>query len=296
MEGFDPTLGRGIKPNFDEAPTRFRRRIGGVDYLHLKGRQCGDLYVTRHGWPVVSSLLPERWFTGEQFRKPGQALAGATGAVYRVPVAHPVNHRFALVVKFSRFGQDVGITVADELIANSQFMDRVDHAEFLPPFEEFANLERLRGQCRGIFATKAPLAIYSPPTRYLAWQLGRKNHLQWAYRHQLSASQNDDPCTAKVEYEWERLYILLYRWMDGIDLEQGRAAGLVPDYRMVEWTRRAADQLLDLGWMVLDHKPRHLIIRPGRRSRRILHRRDQPVLGLIDYELLVPAASATTDS
>jgi hypothetical protein len=287
MESFDPTLGRGLIPGFDEAPERFRRRIGGVDYLHLKGLQNGDLFVTRHGWPFVTSVLPECWFTGEQFRKPGQALAGATGAVYRVPVAHPVWKRFALVVKFSRFGQDVGITVADELISNRQFMARVDQAEFLPPFEEFSHLERLRSQCRGIFSTKAPLAIYSPPTRHLAWQLGRKNHLQWAYRRQLSASQDDT--AAKVEYDWERIYILLYRWMDGIDLEQAHAAGIVSENQMIEWTRRSAGQLLDLGWMVLDHKPRHLIVRTRGRSRSILQHHGQPVLGLVDYELLVPA-------
>jgi hypothetical protein len=287
MEGFDLRLGRGIKPAFDEASERFRRQIAGVDYLHLKGRQNGDLYITRHGWPCAECLMPERWFTGEQFRKPGQALAGATGAVYRVPVAHPASNRFALVVKFSRFGQDVGITVADELIADRRFMDRVDHAEFLPPFEEFANLERLRSQCRGLFATKAPLAIYSPPTRYLAWQLGRKSHLQWTYRRQLSASQ-DDATESKVEYDWERIYILLYRWMDGIDLEQARAAGLVSEDKMIEWTRRAADDLMELGWMVLDHKPRHLIVRPHPKTRQILKRHKDPVLGLIDYELLVP--------
>jgi hypothetical protein len=291
MEGFDSSLGRGIKPDFDEAPARFRRRIGGVDYLHLRGRQNGDLYVTRHGWPVLSSVLPERWFTGEQFRKPGQALAGATGAVYRVPVAHPANKRFALVVKFSRFGQDVGITVADELGTNKKFMAQVDHAEFLPPFEEFAQLERLRGQCGGCFATKAPLAIYSPPTRYLAWQLGRKNHLQWTYRRQLSASQEDDLSSTKVEYDWERIYILLYRWMDGVDLEQAHAAGLVSEQQMIGWTRRAAEDLAGFGWMVLDHKPRHLIVRPIGKKRGILRRHDRPVLGLIDYELLVSTIS-----
>jgi hypothetical protein len=288
MEGFDPRLGRGIKPDFDEAPERFRRHIDGVDYLHLRGRQNGDLFVTRHGWPILHSLLPERWFTGEQFRKPGQALAGATGAVYRVPVEHPANNRFALVVKFSRFGQDVGITVADELIADAKFMARVDQAEFLPPFGEFANLERLRSQCQGLFATMTPLAIYSPPTRYLAWQLGRKNHLQWTYRRQLSASQGDDPSTTKVEYDWERIYIMLYRWMDGVDLEQAHVAGLVAESQMIEWTRGAADHLADLGWVVLDHKPRHLIVRPVKKKRGILRRHGKPVFGLIDYELLMP--------
>jgi hypothetical protein len=286
MEGFDLRLGRGLKPAFDEAPERFRRRIDGVDYLHLRGRQNGDLYITRHGWPCAECLLPERWFTGEQFRKPGQALAGATGAVYRVPVAHPANQRFALVVKFSRFGQDVGITVADELISNSAFMARVDHAEFLPPFEEFGNLMRLRSQCRGLFVTKAPLAIYSPPTRYLSWQLGRKPHLQGTYRRRLLASQ--DASETLVEYEWERIYILLYHWMDGVDAEQARAAGLMSEERMIEWTRNCADTLHQLGWMVLDHKPRHLILRPHRKTRQILTRHSRPVFGLIDYELLYP--------
>lgn len=286
MEGFDLRLGRGLKPAFDEAPGNFRRRIDGVDYIHLKGRQNGDLYVTRHGWPFAECLLPERWFTGEQFRKPGQALAGATGAVYRVPVAHPVNRRFALVVKFSRFGQDVGITVADELIGDAAFMARVDNAEFLPPFEEFGNLMRLRRQCRGLFVTKAPLAVYSPPTRYLAWRLGRKPHLQGTYDRRLLASQEDGD--DKIEYDWERIYILLYRWMDGTDAEQAHAAGLIARERMIDWTRDTATTLQQLGWVVLDHKPRHLILRPHRKTRRILMRHSRPVFGLIDYELLYP--------
>jgi hypothetical protein len=286
MEGFDLSLGRGLKPAFDAAPERFRRRIAGVDYIHLKGRQNGDLFVTRHGWPCASCLLPERWFTGEQFRKPGQALAGATGAVYRVPVEHPSNNRFALVVKFSRFGQDVGITVADQLIGNAAFMARVDDAEFLPPFEEFGNLMRLREQCRGHFVTKAPLAIYMPPTRYLAWRLGRKAHLQAAYQRRLLASQNGNAHV--VDYEWERLYILLYRWMDGMDAEQAQSAGLISREQMTDWTRGVATVLQQLGWMVLDHKPRHLILRTHRITRRVLKRRSRPVLGLIDYELLVP--------
>jgi hypothetical protein len=291
MEGFDLSLGRGLKPAFDAAPGRFRRRIAGVDYIHLKGRQNGDLFITRHGWPCADCLLPERWFTGEQFRKPGRALAGATGAVYRVPVAHPANPRFALVVKFSRFGQDVGITVADELIGNADFMARVDEAMFLPPFEEFGNLMRLRESCRSRFVTKAPLAIYMPPTRYLGWQLGRKAHLQSTYQRRLLTSQDGN--AHAVDYNWDRLYILLYRWMDGIDAEQAQAAGLIPRERMIEWTRSVAADLQQLGWMVLDHKPRHLILRTHRKTRRILKRHSRPLLGLVDYELLVPGTSAS---
>lgn len=289
MEGFDLSLGKGRKPLFDDAPDRFRRRISGVDYLHLRGRQSGDLFITRAGWPVASSILPERWFTGAQFSKPGQALAGATGAVYRVPVAHPVRSNFSLVVKFSRFGQDVGITVAgNELTDDAEFMSRVDHAEFLPPFEEFGNLMRLRTQCRGHFVTKAPLAIYSPPTRYLAWQLGRKSHLQSTYAHRLLTSQAVPGGDEKVAYDWERIYILLYRWMDGIDAEQAYGAGLISASQMMGWTSQVATILRQVGWVVLDHKPRHLILRQQKRVRSPLMRRGAPVLGLVDYELLYP--------
>ena len=168
---------------------------------------------------------------------------------------------------------------------------RADAPEFLPPFEEFSNLVGLRCQCGSHFATKAPLAIYSPPTRYLAWKLGRKNHLQWSYDRQLRASQDDDTAT-KLEYDWERIYILLYRWMDGCDLEQAHAAGFVSEAQMIEWTRESANRLMDLGWMVLDHKPRHLIVRAATDKHGILRRHGQPVLGLIDYELLVPAHPA----
>jgi hypothetical protein len=290
MEGFDLSFGRGLKPSFDAAPGKYRRRIAGVDYLHLKGRQSGDLYITRDGWPVASSILPERWFTGEQFSKPGQALAGATGAVYRVPVAHPVRSNFALVVKFSRFGQDVGLTVVGrELNQDTEFMARVDHAEFLPPFEEFGNLMRLRSQCRGHFVTKAPLAIYSPPTRYLAWQLGRKNHLQSTYARRLLASQSPHDDDPMVHYDWERIYILLYRWMNGMDAEQACNAEIISRDQMTAWTHGMAATLRNLGWVVLDHKPRHLIIRPS--SGRPLMRNGSPVLGLVDYELLFPTSA-----
>ncbi|MEX1117621.1 MAG: hypothetical protein WEB60_02395 [Terrimicrobiaceae bacterium] len=286
MEGFDISLGRGLKPAFDDAPLRYRCQIDGVDYLHLRGCQNGDLFITRHGWPCSDCLFPDRWFTGEQFKKSGRALAGATGAVYRVPVAHRASPRFALVAKFSRFGQDVGITVVGEQSGDAEFMARVDQAEFLPPFEEFGNLMRLRKMCRGQFVTMAPLAIYSPPTRYLTWQLGRKPHLQETYSRRLIDSQSGGE--EAITYDWERLYVLLYRWMDGVDAEQAGNAGLISRERMAEWTRAMTRTLARMNWVVLDHKPRHLILRTDRKTRRVLMRNALPVIGLVDYELLCP--------
>ena len=126
------------------------------------------------------------------------------------------------------------------------------------------------------------------PTRHLAWQLGRKSHLQATYSHQLLTSQGSSGVDVKVEYDWERTYILLYRWMDGIDVEQAFGAGMIPERQMIAWTRQAAAVLRQLGWVVLDHKPRHLILRQRKKSRSLLMRRGLPVLGLVDYELLFP--------
>jgi hypothetical protein len=50
----------------------------------------------------------------------------------------------------------------------------------------------------------------------------------------------------------------------------------------------AATVLRQLGWVVLDHKPRHLILRQKKNTRSILMRRGATVLGLVDYELLYP--------
>lgn len=286
MEGFDLALGKGLKPHFDDAPARFRRRIAGGEYIHIKGRQSGDLYITRHGWPVAETLLPEHWFTGQKFSKRGRALAGATGAVYRVPVPHPVRKEYALVVKFSRFGQEVGITVVGEGV-DDQLQYRIASAEFLPPFEEFGNVMKLRQALAGRLRTQTPLAIYSPPTRHLDWELGRKPHLQWLQTRELQESQAGTPEEFQVTYDWERLYILLYRWMDGFDVEQGHLSGMLSRDRMEGMTRRTAGLLRELGWVVLDHKPRHLILRS--RGDGLLARHGNPVMGLVDYELLFPA-------
>lgn len=289
MEEFDLSLGKLGKPDFDAAPPRVRCRIAGVDYLHLKGRQGGEMFITRAGWPVASCIAPERWFTGNQFRKPGQALAGATGAVYRVPVQHPARNPFALVVKFSRFGQEVGLAVVDQgMRDDAPFMAQVDHAEFLPPFEEFGHLMKLRNQCRGRMATMAPLAIYSPPTRYLAWQLGRKPYLNDTYALQLQQSQHDVPPEQQVRYDWERIYILLYQWLGGVDAEQAYTTGMISHTQMVDWTKLAAEELRGKGWMVLDHKARHLILRRQRHANTPVLRHGKPIMGLVDYELLCP--------
>jgi hypothetical protein len=288
LERFDFTFRKGRKPAFKDVPAAHRRRLFDVEYVHLKGLQSGDLFITRHGWAVAESLQPQHWFVGKRFSKVGRALLGATGAVYRVPVPHPGRADFAIVVKFSRFCQSVGITAVDPNLNFSQErIARIKASHFLSPFEEFANLYRLRQAASLKIPTKAPLAIYCPPARYLEWQLGREPYLKSVHSHRLLASQQEVPPGQRIDYEWERQYILLYRWINGIDAEQAADAGLIYESQMVALGREARQALADHGWEVMDHKPRHVILRV-RKDGRLARRGDALRWALIDYELLFP--------
>lgn len=288
MEQFDYRFRKVYQPAFDKVPAGARVRLFGVDYVHMRGKQGGDLFVTRHGWGCVESILPDAWFVDERFRKVGRALAGATGAVYRVPVAHRARANFALVVKFSRAGQDTNITVLDDgLHLDAQEKARVEEAEFLSPFEEFGNVARLRAAAKSAIPTKQPLAIYSPPTRYLDWQLGRNAGICWRMNKGLEASQRDTPEERRIRYDWERLYILLYRWIDGFDAEAAMRGGAISRETMEALGQAARTALRRLGWMVCDHKPRHVIIRAARSGAGLLQRSHGIKWALIDYELLV---------
>jgi hypothetical protein len=289
LERFDITFHKTHKPGFDEVPAWHRCTFFGVDYVHLKGKQHGDFFITRHGWEVIESLLPHHWFVGEKFSKVGRALLGATGAVYRVPVPHKSRPDFAIVVKFSRFCQSVGVTMADpKLNLSEEQIDRIRGAQFLSPFEEIGNLCRLRAKAGLLLPTEAPLAVYSPPTRYLDWQLGREPFLRTIHSRNLLKSQAGIPKERRVDYEWERQYILLYRWLEGVDAEEAVRKGMITEARMVELGREAKAHLRSFGWEVLDHKPRHVIIRNRRRGG-LLTRREALAWGLVDYELLYPA-------
>jgi hypothetical protein len=288
LEQFDFRLHPHRRQSFDAAPHALRRRVFGVDYLQLRGRQSGDLLVTRHGWPVLESIVPSQWFVGERLRKIGRQLAGATGAVYRVPVPHRACSRFALVVKFSRFTQEALVSIAPDEVLDWEERDRIAASEFLSPFEELAHVERLRAQAGACVPTKAPLAIYSPATRYLDWQLGRRSHRRWWYDRVLAEDQAAQPEGLRVVYEWERMYILLYRWIDGIDAESAYQQGYLTEPELWDLSRGARQDLRRLGWDVLDHKPRHLIVRPAAGAGGLLCRRGRTLWALVDYELLVP--------
>jgi hypothetical protein len=234
MEHYDFRFHRGQRPAFDEVPTTARRRVFGVDYITVRGAQGGDLFLTRAGWAIAESLRPRLWYDGELFRRIGRALTGGTGTVYRVPVPHPARNQIGIVVKFCRFGQDVGLTLAGEGRAFPWPDALLEGAEFLGPFLEFGRVEELRARLRTSprFGTMRPLAIYCPAIRHPRWQLGRSPGREWQHDRPLAADQTGAGDRA-VRHDWERLYILLYQWIEGIDAEEAVAAGLLDRTAMI---------------------------------------------------------------
>jgi hypothetical protein len=283
----------GALPAFDEAPPAARRRAFGVDYLAIRGMQGGELYFTRAGWARAPSLLPRVWFDNERFLRIGKALQKATGSVYLVPVPHPARGRVGVVVKFCRFGQDVGCTRIEPGLLPAAVAPLVSGAEFAGPFEEFGLLARLRafrGPHGERFRTKIPLVIYCPPTRYVPWRLGRDQSRCWRHDRVLADGQESMPPSRRIVHHWDRIYVMLYQWIEGIDLEEAGANNLLTEEEVGAFTMQVARDLLAAGFAVTDHKARHIIVRPDPGSGRLVRRGGRIACSLIDYELLMRVA------
>jgi hypothetical protein len=196
------------------------------------------------------------------------------------------------VVKFNRFCQSVGVTAIDPNLNYGQDrVNRIKSSHFLSPFEEFGSVAKLREAAGLRIPIKTPLAIYSPPTRYLDWQLGRESHLKSIHSRSLMNNQAGLPDEKRIDYDWERQYILLYRWMNGVDAETAVHKGLISESQMVALGRIARETMEAHGWEVMDHKPRHVILRM-RRNDQLARRKGELLWGLVDYELLYPYSSA----
>jgi hypothetical protein len=277
---------RRHRPVFDDAFVEHGVRVFGVDYLRLPQRDGGELYVTCFGWPWLSHLLPSRWYDNRHYSQSGTRLAGSTGAVYRVSSVGEAGRVMQLVVKFNRFAQDVPVHVGSTL-PDHVSMDEAMSAQFNSPFEELGLLGELR---RGQFGppelrirTKRPLAIYCPPMSGRLWQLGRSRSRFESYRriHQ----RDQDEAGSPVDLHLDRLYIVLFAWVRGLNAEQMHTTGALGEDELHALTRRVNGELGAKGFRVIDNKPKHFILRQGRDGR-LLRRRGELVYALVDFELL----------
>lgn len=244
----------------------------GVSYVRVPTRDGGDIYVVRTALRFLDHLQPESWYETSWFESHRTRLPG-TSAVYSVPTKEHRGRALDLVVKYCRVGQFVPL--------DTRVVYEVLQAEFNGPFEEFALLEELRRNAERAPGTRIrfqeALAIYVPPERMQLWQTGRSEA-------KIASKLATHP---GVAIDILRDYILVYRWLPGMDATTAFDRGLLKTDALESLTRRAASELARRGFRVLDMKPNHVILRvddAGDLRREAAG--DAIEYGLVDHELL----------
>ncbi|MCC6580654.1 MAG: hypothetical protein IT440_09440 [Phycisphaeraceae bacterium] len=278
-----------IRTPFDQLDWRLKTRCFGVDYVHLEPPEGGELFVTRHGWQLLPSLMPAQWFVGQKYQREGERLPGATAAVYRFPSRNVLGRPLDLVIKFSRVGQEVPLVMAasfpermsDEVIANARFNS---------PFEEFGQVMELRqgryGPADVNLLAQRPLAIYVTPGEHALWRLGRTKSRFTAHERRMAVDQAGAPASFAIELDIKREYVVIYSWIKGENAEQMQAYGLISDVELQQLTARVIHELSAKGFRVLDNKPKHFILQRERKTGRLLRHHGNLAYALIDFELL----------
>jgi len=247
----------------------------GVDYVHWRTRDGGDLYLTRFGALFWRHLMLENWFAQEWFQAKRERLHG-TGTVYKVPTRPVGGLTLNLVVKWSRVGEQVPLDTLS--------LDRFIHAEFNSPFEEFALLMELRhgetGPADIHIRTQLPLAIYVPSKKLQLWETGRSEHLIRG-----KVTRHPD-----VEIDMLRQYVVVFGWIKGMDAVQtAEHLGMSGSSRtefLARITCLVTHELRQKGFHVIDMKPAHIILRPMRNWTLLRDPHGQIAYALVDYELL----------
>jgi hypothetical protein len=249
----------------------------------------GDLYVTRYGWPRAKYLLPQRWYLGNAYTTRGHALSGATGHVYRFPDKRDSNP-FDLVIKVSRFAQDV------PLVVRSSFPDEVPEdvkqgARFNSPFEEFGLVKEMRTSNFGPedvrIRTKLPVAVFMPSESLEVWQLGRSQSRFHFHQQMIQRDAHASDRGGLVRLYADREYFTLFAWIDGIDAESANHQGDLSDEELRPLMLRVINEMSAKGFRMLDNKPRHVILRQRRGAGELLRRNGRLAYALVDFELLV---------
>ncbi len=290
-----PPLESLRRHGFQYLPPEMKVRVFNVDYLVVREPDGGTLYVTEAGWPLLDAIQPACWHRDGQILR-GIRVPGATGTVYRVHSIPPPGSTLLrkgvdLLVKYSRFGQEVPVWVDPAARGRIVSDHDIAHARFLGPFEEFELAMELR---HGYFGpqdlrvlTKRPLAIYEPPTENQLWETGRKmSRVREAMLLQdqqtLRRRQAGHDVTLNVLHD----YVMVYHWVKGENATVMFDRGLIEPGEFHQLVPEAVRLLESKGFRMLDIKPPHLIMRQ-RPDGTLMRRHGKPVSVLIDYELLV---------
>ena len=265
---------------FDELPRTALHQLLGVPYVHVQTGSDDDLFLTRWGWPWLESLLPRNWYRDRYYKTSGTRLRFSSGAVYRVPIVGP--RSLQVVVKFSRMGQYLDPSC---LAKGASSENTAQEPSFSSPFEEVAALELLRNSPAGPrMLTKRALAVFSPAEHFQDWQLGRQLHQFERHARSLLESQATRE-QEKITLDPNRNYVVLFQWMNGLNLEECVEQGRLTLLEAQRINRMVLGDLDQKGFEVLDHKPNHVIVK-FRPTGSLLQRHGRVVYALADFELL----------
>lgn len=244
----------------------------GVEYVHVKTADGGDLYLTKFGTPFYENLKPESWFEPAWFEQHRERLSG-TSMVYRVRTKPVSGFSKELVVKWCRVGEEVPF----DTFTFTKFAE----AEFNSPYEEFSLVMEMREDpSHTLVRTHKPLAIFVPAKKLKLWQTGRS---QTKIESKKAKFRN-------VELDIYRQYILIYEWVKGVSAVEAFQP-MFPDMarrrtELARLTERGIEEMSRKGFRVLDIKPDHFIVRPTPTGGVMRYRDGRIAYALVDFELL----------
>jgi len=268
--------------------------IIGVVYSHHKASDGGDIYLTQYGMPHSSLFEIENWYEKQWFETHRERLEGSS-AVYKVTTREIDGISLELVVKNSRFGEDVPL--------DTRTLMEFINTEFNSPWEEFSMVFELRNSSYGPaginIKTQYPMAIYVPPETMQLWQSGRS-----AYK--VSRIKDRHP---GIDIDILKQYKLIYEWIKGKNIVEAFSelgiGGAELEINLAPITKRVIADLDKKGYAVADMKPSHIIIDEynikklnelgdnreyssrGKKFAYILDLVERGEYSIVDYELLI---------
>lgn len=258
--------------NINDINNSPRERILDVQYTHLTLNNGDDLYLTEYGLKHWQNFLPENFILDKEWFNTNSKKLLGTSCVFKVKTKPASGESSNIVIKWNRMGEDIpgGASPESDLLAD---------ARFLSPFEEFKLLEELYESVhyhkKGI-ELQEPLAIYIPSDK--------KDHLQQLRRKYLIDHINRI-LEKDVKIDINRSYVMIYRWIEGINAMEANKQGFLSETEMKEIAYRADTEIQKCGYIIRDNKALHVIVYPI--GNNLLRDGNNNVLyGYVDYELL----------
>ncbi len=247
------------------------KKILDVNYKYFLLDNDDELFVTRYGLKHGPNLLPDNFLLDEKWFDTHSEKLNGTSIVYKVTTKPARGKSSRIVIKWNRMGQDIPGIEPDDPEFNG--------ASFLSPFEEFQHVQELYENVSYLHKSielQEPLAIYIPSAKKDYLRDVRKDYIM---NHVVNRHKGD------IKIDIDRSYIMIYRWIDGLDAIQAMKLGYLSEDEALAITRRADREIQACGYHVRDNKAIHVILKPI--GSNLLRAGDSSlVYGYVDYELM----------